>query len=122
MTGTMVGRTLDWPVLAAQIGRMNVFAISGGRVVRVDESTVRLPVGAGYSVEIFLDASDTYTVRRVFTRAGQRWVKGEQENVYCDEVGEVAYQASSFRSYDFPKPPAATAWEHRDETTGWTGR
>lgn len=86
--------------LLAQIGRMNVLAISGGRIRHTGETLV-LPVANGYTVEIDLDPSDTYTVRRVFNRGGKRWVKGEIRDVYCDEVGEVAYQASCFRSNDF---------------------
>jgi hypothetical protein len=62
-----------------------------------------LPVGSGYSVNIALDANDTYTVRRIFKRGAQTWVKGEQSNVYCDDIGEVAYYASCFRNPDlFP--------------------
>lgn len=92
--------------IARQIGRMNVLAISGGRVQH-RETGVTLPVGSGYSVTVDLAANDTYTVRRVFKRGAKVWVKGEQTEVYCDEVGEIAYQASSFRSYDFPKTGGA---------------
>lgn len=83
-----------------QIGRMNVLAISGGRTRLVD-GTLVLPVASGYTVEITLDPSDTYTVRRVFTRGIKRWIKGEISDVYCDQVGEIAYQAHAFRSYEF---------------------
>ena len=96
------GRDLDVGVLLAQIGRCNVLSISGGRV-SIDGERVVLPVGAGYRVEVELAPDDTYTVRRVFVRGAKRFVKGEQTGVYFDEVGEIAYQASSFRSYDFPK-------------------
>lgn len=99
---TTTFRSCDTSELLAQIGRMNVFAISGGRVQR-RETGVTLPVGSGYRVTVDLAADDTYVVRRVFERAGKTWVKGELANVYCDEVGERAYEASSFRSYDFPK-------------------
>jgi len=88
--------------LLAQIGRMNVFAISGGRVI-ARKTGITLPVGCGYSVTVDLAGNDTYTVRRIFTRAGVVKVRGELTDVYCDEVGEAAYQASSFRSYEFPK-------------------
>ena len=54
----------------------------------------------GYSVTVDLAAGDTYTVRRIFKRAGQTWVKGERTNVYFDEVAQAAYYASCFRSYD----------------------
>jgi hypothetical protein len=90
-------RPCDVDELLAQIGRMNVAAISGGRVIR-RETGVTLPVSNGYSVTVDLDPSDTYVVRRVFTRAGQASVKGERCDVYCDEVGEIAYQASCFRN------------------------
>jgi hypothetical protein len=80
----------------AQIGRINVACISGG-LFRVIDGTLVLPVSNGYSVEIDLDPSDTYTVRRVFRRSEKRWVKGEVDYVYCDQIGEVAYRASCFR-------------------------
>jgi len=87
--------------LLAQIGRMNVLAISGGRTRLVD-GVVVLPVGSGYTVEVaYVDGRDTYTVRRVFTRGIKRWTKGEVTDVYADEVGEIAYQAHAFRSYEF---------------------
>lgn len=87
----------------AQIGIANFLAISGGRArVSADMPyTLVLPVSNGYSVEIYLDPTDTYTVRRVFTRGGKRWIKGEIEDVYCDQVGNIAYEASCFRSNDF---------------------
>jgi hypothetical protein len=87
--------------LLGQIGAMNVLAISGGRKRLVGETLV-LPVGSGYTVEIdYARGSDTYTVRRVFTRGVKRWIKGEVGYVYSDQVGEVAYQASCFRDDDF---------------------
>lgn len=87
----------DTDTLLAQIGRMNVLAISGGRVLRRDTG-VTLPVGCGYTVTVDLTAGDDYVVRRVFTRGGKASVKGEQTRVYCDEVGEAAYRASCFRN------------------------
>ena len=93
----MAFRTCDNPTLLRQVGRMNVLAISGGRVTPRDTG-VTLPVGAGYSVTIDLDGNDTYVVRRVFKRGTKVWIKGEQQNVYCEEVGEVAYRASCFRN------------------------
>ena len=73
--------------LLAQIGRMNVFAISGGRVI-ARRTGITLPVGCGYSVTVDLAGNDTYTVRRIFTRAGVVKVKGELTDVYCDESRE----------------------------------
>lgn len=86
--------------LVQQIGRGNVLAISGGRV-QVREYGITLPVHAGYRVEIDLEPSDTYTVRRVFVRGHKTWVKGEVTNVYCDQVGETAYQASCYVNVEF---------------------
>lgn len=87
--------------LVHQIGRMNVLAISGGRIQSISDG-IALPVAHGYSVEVVLDpGSDTYIVRRVFTRAGKRFAKGEMEQVYCDEVGEMAYRASCYH-HPFP--------------------
>jgi hypothetical protein len=84
--------------LVSQIARMTLAAISGCRVIR-RETGITLPVSNGYSVTIDLAAGDTYTVRRVFTRAGKTWVKGERTDVHAEEVSEAAYYASCFRSY-----------------------
>lgn len=92
----------DTDELLAQIGRMNIFAISGGRVQRM-ATGIALPVSSGYWVTVNLDGNDTYVVRRIMKRGMKTWVKGEVKGVYCDEVGELAYQASSYKSYDFPK-------------------
>lgn len=89
-----------------QIGRMNVLAISGGRsssdLDAEGRITLTLPVGNGYKVEVTYDSGwDTYIVSRVFIRAGKRFVKGTVEQVYCDQVGEVAYRASCYRNGEF---------------------
>lgn len=97
MTETETFRPCDTQQTVEQIGRMNVFAISGGRIMR-RETGITLPVGSGYSVTVDLDWNDTYVVRRVFKRGAKIWIKGEQRDVYCDEVGEVAYRASCFRN------------------------
>jgi hypothetical protein len=86
----------DAGVLVRQIGAVNILATSGGRVWR-RETGITLPVRYGYSVTVDLAAGDTYTVRRVFARAGQVWVKGKLEGVYCDQVGEAVYRAGCFR-------------------------
>lgn len=87
--------------LIAQIGRMNVMAISGGRKY-LNGGTLVLPVSNGYTVEIdYREGSDDYTVRRVFTRGIKRFIKGEISGIYCDQIGEIAYQASCFQSYEF---------------------
>jgi glycine/D-amino acid oxidase-like deaminating enzyme len=86
----------DAVVLARQIGTMNILATSGGRIYR-RETGITLPVRYGYSVTVDLAAGDTYTVRRVFTRAGQVSIKAELEGVYCEDVGEQVYRAGCFR-------------------------
>ena len=93
-------RECDPRVLAAQIGTGNILAISGGRI-QVRDTGITLPVSSGYRVTVDLAGNDTYTVRRVFTRAGRTWVKGERTDVCCEQVGEVAYQASCFRNVQF---------------------
>jgi len=91
--------------LVRQIGRGNLMAISGGRVMR-RETGITLPVDCGYSVTVDLAAGDTYVVRRIFRRGRKEWIRGERTSVYCDEVGEAAYYASCFRSYDGNQWPA----------------
>jgi len=93
--------TQEATTLLNQIGTMNILAISGGRKRLVGETLI-LPVASGYTVEIeYARGSDTYTVRRVFTRGVKRWIKGQVEYVYCDQVGEVAYLASCFKDDEF---------------------
>ena len=93
-----------------QIGGMTVAAISGGRMVWAPTNErypdLLLPVSSGYKVRISLRADDTYTVTREMHRAGKVFVKGLQTDVYCDEVGEVCYQASSYKSYPFGSLPS----------------
>jgi hypothetical protein len=97
MTAAQEFRDCDVQQTIQQIGRMTLLAISGGRIVR-RATGITLPVGAGYSVTVDLDWNDTYVVRRVFRRKAKVWIKGERRDVYCDEVGEVAYRASCFRN------------------------
>jgi hypothetical protein len=90
-----------------QIGVGNLMAISGMRAIMVpsldDERypDLLLPVGHGYRVRISLTANDTYTVTREMVRGSKVFVKGEQTDVYMDEVGEVAYQAGCYKNVDF---------------------
>lgn len=95
------GRDLDWSTLKAQMGLMNLLAISGGRAYRVGPSTIDLPVSSGYRVRITLAANDTYTVTRLMKRGGKEFIKGTMTDVYCDQVGNIAYAASSYKSYGF---------------------
>lgn len=85
--------------IAQQVGRMNILFISGGRVTPI-ENGIELPVSNGYRVRIELTPMDDYTVSRIFKRGGKEFLKGLRERVYFDEVGEIAYRAGMFRSYD----------------------
>lgn len=89
------GRPLFASELLEQIGKMNYFAISGGRAIK-GHSSLLMPVHAGYWVTVTLDPSDTYTVRRIFARGGKVFIKHEWTDVYCDEVGDIAYLASCY--------------------------
>ena len=72
-------------------------AVSGGRV-RPTPLGVSLPCGYGYHVEIDYNVGpDAYTVRRVFIRRGERFVKGEVSHVYVDALPETVYRAGMFR-------------------------
>lgn len=97
MTTTDTFRECDTRQTVQQIGLRNLLAISGGRIEH-RPTGITLKVGSGYSVTIDLDFSDTYVVRRVFTRGGKTWVKGERREVYADQIGEVAYRASCFHN------------------------
>lgn len=90
---------MDVSVVLDQIGRMTVLAISGGRTVQTYDA-LELPVSSGYSVRITLAADDTYTVQRVYRRGDRTWIKGVREGVYCDEISDVAYYASSYKSHE----------------------
>jgi hypothetical protein len=85
--------------IRAQVGHMNILSISGGRVIALPDG-IELPVSNGYRVRVRLTAADDYTVERVLTRGGRDFPHGKREGVYCDTVGETAYRAGMFRSYD----------------------
>lgn len=87
-----------------QIGRGNLMAISGGRVELLSNG-IELPVGRGYRVIVQLDpSSDTYVVTREYhkrVRGVQSVYRhGQRREVYADQLGETAYVASCFSSYD----------------------
>ena len=92
--------SVDIPTLLSQIRKMDLLAISGGRVIR-RATGVALPVSNGYYVFIDLANDDTWTVRRIFKRGPDWFVKGEQTWVGPEELSETAYQASCFRSDKF---------------------
>jgi hypothetical protein len=107
---TATGRPFNEDELIKQIGQMNIYAISGGRVGVVKDKgetiEVELPCGAGYRVSIALGWNDTYTVTRQYVRKGTVFIKGVVEGVYCTEIGEVAYQAACWRNREFGKVSA----------------
>jgi hypothetical protein len=54
--------------------------------------------GQGFRVRVrYVAGRDTYTVTREFVRGCHLWIKGEREDVYAEQVGEVAYRAGMFR-------------------------
>jgi hypothetical protein len=108
LTKTAVGRSCDPSVIARQIGAANILAISGGPVFPIfssesnDRVGLRLPIDGTRRIDVILDWSDTYSVRRIRTitkgsQRGQDVVEFERSDVYCDEVGEVAYAASCWK-------------------------
>lgn len=104
LTKETIGQMLD------QIGHLNVLSISGGRTqynVRNSQGealALDLPVSSGYKVRIYHDATDTYTVERVMVRGSKTFFKGEIRDVYAEEIGEVAYRAGMYKSFDFGVP------------------
>lgn len=80
-----------------QIGGMNVLAISGGRRSVDSTGALVLPVSNGYTVRITLAANDTYTVERIYRR-GTKITLRTVRDVYSEQLGDVAYDASCFRS------------------------
>ena len=98
-------RDFDTDQAVAQIGKMNILAISGGRVGILSDGGkpkgLELPVSSGYKVRVFLHDNDTYTVQRVLVRAGKETVKGEVRDVHSDDLGEQAYQAGMYKSNPF---------------------
>lgn len=111
------GRTCDPTEIIRQIGKMNLWAISGGRWGSLYDNEqnaigVWLPCGRGRMVEISLDFDDTYRVRcvRRVLRGAQRnqgIIETEAVGIYCDQVGEVAYQASCWRTNNYQKKIAS---------------
>ena len=101
-------RSFDAGELVKQIGAPTFLAISGGQITVIkndDDEIVEaiFPCGKGYTVNITLGWNDTYIVRRDFGRKNPK-VKGVLTDVYCDQISEVAYQASLFANSKFGQP------------------
>jgi hypothetical protein len=90
--------------MARQIGA-NLLPISGGRVVPIPDG-IEMPCGSGYTVRVQLTPIDEYTVSRVFRRGGKEFIHGQRQHVFFDEVSEVSYFASCYRSYSETEWPA----------------
>ena len=106
------GRPFNEDELINQIGHMNIFAISGGRVGITKNNQgetveVELKVGKGYRVSISLGWDDTWTVSRQFVRKGVVSDKGTLTGVFADQVGEIAYKASCFVNVQFGEKESA---------------
>jgi hypothetical protein len=106
------GRPFNEDELIDQIGSMNIYAISGGRVgiTKNDQGEtveVELKVGKGYRVSISLGWDDTWTVSRQFVRKGVVSDKGTLTGVFADQVGEIAYKASCFVNVQFGEKESA---------------
>ncbi len=87
--------------IVKQIGMQNRLAISGGRQYLIPSTAqhgagVRLPVSNGHHVEIIYEFNDTYTIRGYFERKGKRIITHQFFDVYCDQLGEIAYKASCY--------------------------
>jgi hypothetical protein len=85
--------------IVAQIGRMNMLCISGGQWFPIADG-IEMKAGGGYVVRVQLTPADDYTVTRIFRRNGVDTEHGQKRGVYFDTVGNEAYRASCFRSYD----------------------
>jgi hypothetical protein len=99
-------RPMDPQQTIAQIGKMNILGISGGRVNSLKNSHgetvgINLPVSRGYGVNVLLHPNDTYTVQRTFTRSGVTKIKGQEEGVHAEEIGDTAYRAGMYVNVPF---------------------
>ena len=109
----------DMRTALSQIGRGNLMAISGTRANKRNNEMV-LPVNRNQQVIVGYDGgSDTYFVRaeQIITNGrdkGKTRVLGQWDNVYADELGETAYQASLKPSMlsDENKTVWAQAFDH----------
>lgn len=100
-------RPCDASEVVRQVGTMTTLAVSGGRVVALNNEEgenvgVLLPCGESRAVEVVLDWMDLYTVRRVrlVTKGANRGsvvVEAESRDIYCDQLAEVVYRASCWK-------------------------
>jgi len=99
-------RPCDINQTISQIGKMNILGISGGRVNPLRNTAgepvgIHLPVGKGYGVNVLLHPNDTYTVQRVTTRSGVVKIKGQEDGIYAEDLGDTAYRAGMYVNVPF---------------------
>jgi len=95
-------RPCDYRQTLQQIGMGTHLQVSGLRTEGVynadgDLAGVDLPVSNGYRVRVLLDATDTYTVQRVWRNK----VKGEVKGIYCDDLKDHVYEAGMYVNINF---------------------
>ena len=105
-------RPFDEDELIAQIGRMNIFAISGGRVgvIRENNETVeiKLPVSNGYRVSIKRDWNDIWIVSCFFVlnRQVANYISGDDMPFENDPLVKLSSegQLKAFKHNGFWSP------------------
>jgi hypothetical protein len=101
------GRECDPQEVIAQMGKMNFLAVCGGKWAKINASDgvtigLLMPCGESRAVEVVLNFLDLYEVRRVrlVNRGeykGTLVVEHEVLDVYCDQLGELVWQASCWK-------------------------
>lgn len=101
------GRPCDTAEVMNQIGKMVVLAVSGGRMANLKDKEgetvgVILPITSTRRIEVVLDYSDTYIVRRIrYIQTGKlahtEQVEAELNNIYCDQLAEVVLNLSTWK-------------------------
>ena len=89
---------MDEGQLLNQIGAMNVLAISGGRRITKDSTTL-FPVSNGYFVTVTINNWDLYDVKLFKANKNKAAVFMDWENIGAEIIHEVAYQASCFNNW-----------------------
>ena len=101
------GRECDPHEVIAQMGKMNFFAVCGGKWAKINASDgvtigLLMPCGESRAVEVVLNFLDLYEVRRVRrvnrgNEKGSLVVEYEVLDVYCENLGDAVYSASCWK-------------------------
>ena len=101
------GRPCDTSEVMNQIGKMVVLAVSGGRMACLEDKEgetvgVILPITSTRRIEVVLDYSDTYIVKRIrYIQTGKmahtEVVEEEKSHIYCDQLAEVVLDLSTWK-------------------------